>query len=125
LAFPYVEIYFGLVGASSQKTFSADVFPASHQVADIRAQRPHRSFAELPRPAVECVHHLWCVTIAHRNKFLSTTLYPSKMSSPTRALTVGTPGSPSSARVPQVYQIDFTAVASGKRIASSKRRVRW
>lgn len=24
-----------------------------------------------------------------------------------------------------VYQIDFTAVASGKRIASSKRRVRW
>jgi hypothetical protein len=35
------------------------------------------------------------------------------------------PGSPSSARVPQVYQIDFTAVASGKRIASTKRRVRW
>jgi len=29
-----------------------------------------------------------------------------------------------SARFP-VYQIDFTAVASGKRIASSKRRVRW
>jgi len=26
---------------------------------------------------------------------------------------------------PQVYQIDFTAVASGKRIASTKRRVRW
>ena len=25
----------------------------------------------------------------------------------------------------QTYQIDFTAVASGKRIASSKRRVRW
>lgn len=24
-----------------------------------------------------------------------------------------------------VYQIDFSAVASGKRIASSKRRVRW
>ena len=24
-----------------------------------------------------------------------------------------------------VYQIDFTAVASGKRIASTKRRVRW
>eukprot|EP00980_Cylindrotheca_fusiformis_P007055 scaffold1481_cov137-Cylindrotheca_fusiformis.AAC.9 len=32
---------------------------------------------------------------------------------------------PSSSRQPQVYQIDFTAVASGKRIASSKRRVRW
>eukprot|EP00527_Entomoneis_sp_CCMP2396_P006036 CAMPEP_0198142492 /NCGR_PEP_ID=MMETSP1443-20131203/5261_1 /TAXON_ID=186043 /ORGANISM="Entomoneis sp., Strain CCMP2396" /LENGTH=599 /DNA_ID=CAMNT_0043805511 /DNA_START=386 /DNA_END=2185 /DNA_ORIENTATION=- len=26
---------------------------------------------------------------------------------------------------PHVYQIDFTAVASGKRVASSKRRVRW
>lgn len=26
---------------------------------------------------------------------------------------------------PQLYQIDFTAVASGKRIASSKRRIRW
>jgi len=26
---------------------------------------------------------------------------------------------------PVVYQIDFTAVASGKRIASSKRRIRW
>jgi hypothetical protein len=25
----------------------------------------------------------------------------------------------------KMYQIDFTAVASGKRIASSKRRVRW
>ena len=24
-----------------------------------------------------------------------------------------------------VYQIDFTAVASGKRISSTKRRVRW
>lgn len=34
-------------------------------------------------------------------------------------------GNPSSPRQPQVYQIDFTAVASGKRIASSKRRVRW
>lgn len=32
---------------------------------------------------------------------------------------------PSQARQPQVYQIDFTAVASGKRIASTKRRVRW
>lgn len=32
---------------------------------------------------------------------------------------------PSSARVPVVYQIDFTAVASGKHIASTKRRVRW
>lgn len=32
---------------------------------------------------------------------------------------------PSSARVPVVYQIDFTAVAAGKRIASTKRRVRW
>ena len=31
----------------------------------------------------------------------------------------------SNARVPVVYQIDFTAVASGKRIASTKRRVRW
>jgi len=29
------------------------------------------------------------------------------------------------ARQAQAYQIDFTAVASGKRIASSKRRVRW
>eukprot|EP00538_Stauroneis_constricta_P006226 CAMPEP_0119545546 /NCGR_PEP_ID=MMETSP1352-20130426/261_1 /TAXON_ID=265584 /ORGANISM="Stauroneis constricta, Strain CCMP1120" /LENGTH=756 /DNA_ID=CAMNT_0007590101 /DNA_START=67 /DNA_END=2337 /DNA_ORIENTATION=- len=29
------------------------------------------------------------------------------------------------ARNIQVYQIDFTAVASGKRIASTKRRVRW
>jgi hypothetical protein len=38
---------------------------------------------------------------------------------------VNIPGSPSTARVPQVYQIDFTAVASGKRIASTKRRVRW
>jgi len=34
-------------------------------------------------------------------------------------------GSPSATRVPTVYQIDFTAVASGKRIASTKRRVRW
>lgn len=32
---------------------------------------------------------------------------------------------PSQAAQPQVYQIDFTAVASGKRIASTKRRVRW
>ncbi|KAL3910014.1 MAG: hypothetical protein SGILL_007858, partial [Bacillariaceae sp.] len=32
---------------------------------------------------------------------------------------------PSQAKIPQVYQIDFTAVASGKRIASTKRRVRW
>ena len=32
---------------------------------------------------------------------------------------------PSNTRVPVVYQIDFTAVASGKRIASTKRRVRW
>jgi hypothetical protein len=32
---------------------------------------------------------------------------------------------PSQAKHPQVYQIDFTAVASGKRIASTKRRVRW
>ena len=46
------------------------------------------------------------------------------MASP-RGLSVNTPGSPSTGRVPQVYQIDFTAVASGKRIASSKRRVRW
>ncbi|GAX24328.1 hypothetical protein FisN_4Lh445 [Fistulifera solaris] len=30
-----------------------------------------------------------------------------------------------SGRVPVVYQIDFTAVAAGKRVASSKRRVRW
>eukprot|EP00536_Pseudo-nitzschia_multiseries_P017679 jgi/Psemu1/328614/estExt_fgenesh1_pg.C_17200003 len=29
------------------------------------------------------------------------------------------------ARQSHVYQIDFTAVASGKRIASSKRRIRW
>ena len=28
------------------------------------------------------------------------------------------------ARFP-VYQIDFTAVASGKRIATTKRRIRW
>jgi hypothetical protein len=34
-------------------------------------------------------------------------------------------GSPGSPRTPQTYQIDFSAVASGKRIASSKRRVRW
>lgn len=33
--------------------------------------------------------------------------------------------SPSTARNAVIYQIDFTAVASGKRIASSKRRVRW
>ena len=32
---------------------------------------------------------------------------------------------PSQAKHPQVYQIDFTAVAAGKRIASTKRRVRW
>lgn len=32
---------------------------------------------------------------------------------------------PSQAKHPHVYQIDFTAVASGKRIASTKRRVRW
>jgi len=32
--------------------------------------------------------------------------------------------SPRAGRAP-VYQIDFTAVASGKRIASTKRRVRW
>lgn len=32
---------------------------------------------------------------------------------------------PSQAKHPKVYQIDFTAVASGKRIASTKRRVRW
>jgi len=32
---------------------------------------------------------------------------------------------PSTARMPVVYQIDFTAVASGKLIASTKRRVRW
>lgn len=28
-------------------------------------------------------------------------------------------------RRPTLYQIDFTAVASGKRIATTKRRVRW
>jgi hypothetical protein len=38
---------------------------------------------------------------------------------------VNTAERPSQARHPQVYQIDFTAVASGKRIASTKRRVRW
>ena len=27
--------------------------------------------------------------------------------------------------VPVLYQIDFTAVAAGKRVASSKRRIRW
>jgi hypothetical protein len=43
------------------------------------------------------------------------------MASPTRSPL----GSPSQAKQPQVYQIDFTAVASGKRIASTKRRVRW
>jgi len=32
---------------------------------------------------------------------------------------------PSTTGIPQVYQIDFTAIASGKRIASTKRRVRW
>jgi len=32
---------------------------------------------------------------------------------------------PSTSKQPQVYQIDFTAVASGKRIAATKRRVRW
>jgi len=32
---------------------------------------------------------------------------------------------PSQAKQAHVYQIDFTAVASGKRIASTKRRVRW
>lgn len=37
----------------------------------------------------------------------------------------GGPAMPSQAKQPQVYQIDFTAVASGKRIASTKRRVRW
>ena len=32
--------------------------------------------------------------------------------------------SPKKAQCP-IYQIDFSAVASGKRIASTKRRVRW
>eukprot|EP00543_Licmophora_paradoxa_P001265 CAMPEP_0202451964 /NCGR_PEP_ID=MMETSP1360-20130828/10258_1 /ASSEMBLY_ACC=CAM_ASM_000848 /TAXON_ID=515479 /ORGANISM="Licmophora paradoxa, Strain CCMP2313" /LENGTH=731 /DNA_ID=CAMNT_0049070647 /DNA_START=23 /DNA_END=2218 /DNA_ORIENTATION=+ len=32
---------------------------------------------------------------------------------------------PSESGAAQVYQIDFTAVASGKRIATSKRRIRW
>lgn len=32
---------------------------------------------------------------------------------------------PSTAKHPVVYQIDFTAVASGKVIAATKRRVRW
>eukprot|EP00934_Nitzschia_sp_Nitz4_P002447 Nitzschia sp. Nitz4//scaffold74_size92883//713//3192//NITZ4_004805-RA/size92883-augustus-gene-0.0-mRNA-1//1//CDS//3329557541//2442//frame0 len=41
------------------------------------------------------------------------------------ALRVSTNATPSMAARPQVYQIDFTALASGKRIASSKRRVRW
>ncbi|KAG7339378.1 hypothetical protein IV203_006501 [Nitzschia inconspicua] len=44
------------------------------------------------------------------------------MSSPVVARSLG---SPSEAKQPQVYQIDFTAVASGKRFASTKRRVRW
>ena len=39
--------------------------------------------------------------------------------------TMSNPVSPSMAPRPQVYQIDFTAVASGKRIASTKRRIRW
>jgi hypothetical protein len=47
------------------------------------------------------------------------------MASPSQALTISTGGMHSSGRPLQVYQIDFTAVASGKRIASSKRRVRW
>lgn len=47
------------------------------------------------------------------------------MASASRALTVASPTSPSTAARPQLYQIDFTAVASGKRIASTKRRVRW
>ena len=47
------------------------------------------------------------------------------MASPNRGITVNAPGSPSTAARPQVYQIDFTAVASGKRIASTKRRIRW
>jgi hypothetical protein len=51
-------------------------------------------------------------------------------SQPKQAVTMSSPaarslGSPSQANQPQVYQIDFTAVASGKRIASTKRRVRW
>jgi hypothetical protein len=47
------------------------------------------------------------------------------MASPSSALTVNTAGMPSSSAQPKVYQIDFTAVASGKRVASSKRRIRW
>jgi len=45
------------------------------------------------------------------------------MASPGRGTV--SPSSPSMAARPQLYQIDFTAVASGKRIASTKRRVRW
>jgi len=41
----------------------------------------------------------------------------------TMASARGGPSGPST--LGKVYQIDFTAVASGKRIASSKRRVRW
>lgn len=47
------------------------------------------------------------------------------MATNSRNLSVSTGAMPSTARVPQVYQIDFTAVASGKRVASTKRRVRW
>jgi len=47
------------------------------------------------------------------------------MATSSRSLTVATGAMPSTAKVPHVYQIDFTAVASGKRVASTKRRVRW
>jgi len=39
---------------------------------------------------------------------------------PTMAMSSGQPGP-----IPPVYQIDFAAVAAGKRIKSTKRRVRW
>lgn len=47
------------------------------------------------------------------------------MATNSRSLSVATGAMPSTAKVPHVYQIDFTAVASGKRVASTKRRVRW
>lgn len=46
-------------------------------------------------------------------------------SSPANRAYVNNGVPPSQAKQAKVYQIDFTAVASGKRIASSKRRVRW
>jgi hypothetical protein len=65
-----------------------------------------------------------CYIAGHKQIQNSIDLALHYTTTPAGAFTMSS-SNPNSAKQPQVYQIDFTAVASGKRIASSKRRVRW